>query len=257
MTSSLGEALGRMTRVPGIIAAILMKVDGSITELSVSEGVDPEPVRALARDMLSRWEWVGSEAGIGRPQALLSATARGPLCLLPVGPDAVLLALGDGSCRAGRIRYELRRAGEAVRMAQRAVPGTIPDLRRMISDMTSTNENGAGELVRTIERASDPRPATATAGEIVVTGVSSFHLAMRLVTALSRVKGVRSASLKTYAPGSITIGVDFEGGGALASITGRSFGECTLDVIERTDARLVLRISNPVPRSAAMVGRVP
>jgi len=257
MTSSLGEVLGRMTRVPGIIAAILMKADGSITELLVSEGVDPDPVRAFARDLLSRWEWVGSESGIGSPQALLSATARGPLCLMPVGPDAVLLALGDGSCRVGRIRYELRRAAEAVHMAQRTVPDTIPDLRRMISEMTSTNGNGAGEIVRTIERASDQRPATATAGEIVVTGVNSFHLAKRLVTALSHVKGLRSASLKTYAPGSITIGADFEGGGALASITGRSFGECTLEVIERTDVRLVLRISNPVARSAAMVGRVP
>jgi predicted regulator of Ras-like GTPase activity (Roadblock/LC7/MglB family) len=256
--SSLGEVLGRMTRVPGIVAAMLMKVDGSITELSVSEGVDPEPVRAMSRDLLSRWEWVGSEAGIGRPQALFAATAHGPLCLMPVGRDAVLLALGNGSCRVGRIRYELRRAGEAARAAQRAVPAAIPDLRRMISEMTSTNGNGAGEIVRTVERASDQRPAPATAGEVVVTGVNSFHLAMKLVTALSRVKGVRSASLKTYAPpGSITVGVDFEDGGALASITGRSFGECTLEVTERTDARLVLCISNPVARSAAMVGRVP
>lgn len=257
MMSSLGEVLGHMTRVPGIVAAILMKVDGSITELSVSEGVDPEPVRALGRDLLSRWEWVGSEAGIGRPHALLSATAHGLLHLMPVGRDAVLLALGDASCRVGRIRYELRRAGEAIRAAQRAVPATTPNLRRMISEMTSTNGNGAGEIVRTIERASDQRPAAATAGEIIVTGVNSFHLAMRLVTALSHVKGVRSASLKTYTPGTVTLGVDFEGGGALASITGRSFGECTLDVIERTDVRLILRISNPVARLAAMVGRFP
>jgi predicted regulator of Ras-like GTPase activity (Roadblock/LC7/MglB family) len=257
MASSLGEVLGRMTRVRGIIAAILMKVDGSITELSVSEGVAPGPVRAFARDLLSRWEWVGSGMGIGRPQALVSATTRGPLCLMPVGPDAVLLALGDGSCRVGRIRYELRQAGDAVRMAQRAVPGTIPNLRRMISEMTSTNGNGADEIVRTIERATDQRPATATAGEVVVTGVNSFHLAMKLVTALSHVKGVRSARLKTYAPGSITIGVDFERGGALASITGASFGDCPLEITERTDVRLVLRIPNPVARSAAMVGRVP
>ncbi len=257
MTSSLGEVLGHMTRVPGIVAAILMKVDGSITELSMSEGVDPEPVRALARDLLSRWVWVGSEAGIGRPQALLSATAHGPMSLMPVGPDVVLLALGDGSCRVGRIRHELRRAGEAIRAAQRAVPATIPDLRQMISEMTSTNGNGAGEMVRPIDRASDQRPAAAPSGEIVVTGVSSFRLAVRLVTALSHAKGVRSASLKTYAPGSITVDVNFEGGGALASITGRSFGECALDVIERTDARLILRIATPVAPSAAMVGRAP
>jgi predicted regulator of Ras-like GTPase activity (Roadblock/LC7/MglB family) len=256
MTSSLGEVLGRMTEVPGIIAAILMKVDGSITESSVSEGVDPEPVRALARDLLSRWQWVGSDMGIGRPQALLRATARGPLCLMPVGPDAVLLALGDGSCRVGRIRYEMRWAGEAALLALTAIPGTIPDLRRMILKMSPTNGNGAGEIVHTIERASD-LPATAMAGEIVVTGVTSFRLAVKLVTTFSHVKGVRSARLKTYAPGRITVDVDFEGGGALASITSGAFGECTLDVIERTDVRLVLRISNPVARSAAMVGRVP
>lgn len=255
MASSPGEVLGRMTRVPCIVAAILMKGDGSITEQSVSEGVDPEPVRALARDLLSRWEWIGADMGMGRPRALLRGSTHGPLSLMPVGPDAVLLAVGNRSCSIGRIRHEMQRAREAMREAQGVARGTIPDLRRMISEMASTN--GAGEIVRTIDRALDQRPAAATAGEVVVIGVYTFRLALRLVTALARMTGVRAASLKTYAPGGITIDVAFEGGGALASITGSSFGDCSLDVIERTDARLVLAVPNPVVPTAAMVGRVP
>src|ERR1700730_2264819 len=171
-----------MARVPGIVAAIVMAVDGSITEQSVAKGVDPQPVRAMARDLLSRWACVGSDMGMGRPRALLSASACGPLSVMPVGPDAVLLAMGNPSCSIGRIRHEMRRAGDAIREAQHA-PGTIiPDLQRMTSEKTSTN--GAAQRVLTIERDSDEQPDAPPAGEIVVIGVNTFRLAQKLVAAL-------------------------------------------------------------------------
>ena len=254
MASNVREVLGHMTRVPGIVAAIFMKHDGSITAQSLTEGVEVETVRTLARDLLSRWEWIGADMGMGRPRMVVSTTPHGALSLLPVGPDAVLLAMGDRDCSVGRIRHELRRAGEAMRETDRVPQEVNPDLQRMMSAIAPTNGGAAGEP--TIEWHRSGRPEAAPTEEIVVIGVHNFRLALKLVTALARAKGVRSASLKTYEPPRITIEVDAEGREALASIDGRSFGDCSLDVIARTAGRLILGVPGPVADAAEAAGSV-
>ena len=254
MASSFGEVLDRMTRVPGIVAAILMKVDGSITAQSVSEKLDVSRVRGLARDLFARWDGIGADLGIGRPRMVVSTTLRGPLSLIPVAPDAVLLAMGNRGCSVGRIRHELRRAGEAMREAHGVSHETAPALGTTVAAMVS---HGAAGSARPTERAPGEWRGPGPAAEIVVSGVDTFRLALKLVTALGRAKGVRSAILKTYEPGSITIEVASEDRGTLASIDGRSFGDCPLDLIERTEARVVLAIPVPVAPAAAVAGRVP
>lgn len=83
--------------------------------------------------------------------------------------------------------------------------------------------------------------------EIVVSPVGSYLQASRLVTAVSRIKGVKTARLRAYAKGMITIDVMTEEG-TLAGIGDDLRTGFPVDVVESTDTRLVLTLAN---------GRVP
>jgi cell division septum initiation protein DivIVA len=86
-------------------------------------------------------------------------------------------------------------------------------------------------------------PTAQGEGEIVVTPVHSYLQATKLVTAVSRVRGVRTARLRTYSKGSITIDVLTEED-AFASLDPHLIDGFPLDIVEATDRRLVLRIGN-------------
>jgi predicted regulator of Ras-like GTPase activity (Roadblock/LC7/MglB family) len=238
MASSFREILGRMTGVPCIVAAVLLKADGSMIERSMSEGIDLETVQTIARDMMPLWEWVGRDVEMGRPRALLVERGSGPLSIMPVGADTLLAAMGDRSCSLGRLLRQMTRAKDALYDAAPVAAGA----------------DGTDELAPVVERASDLRPEAGRVGEVVVIGANTFRFALSVVTTLARATGVRSASLKTYAPGSIAIDVAFEGDGSLSSIAAGSIGDCSLHVIERTDARLVLGALAP---GASPAGHVP
>jgi hypothetical protein len=79
--------------------------------------------------------------------------------------------------------------------------------------------------------------------EIVVSPVSSYLQASRLVTAVSKIKGVKTARLRAYAKGMITIDVMTEEG-SLSGIGADLSSGFPVDVVEETDTRLVLRLAN-------------
>ncbi len=256
MASSPREILGHLTSMPSITAAMLMKRDGSVVERAPSDGVGPETVRAVTRDLVALWESAGTDLGIGRPRALLLETMCGPLSIMPVGRDALLVAVGSSSCSIGRIRREMQRAHEATREAEHTPDHGIPDLQRILGA-------GLAAARRTDAPAHQAGGPSADgldngpAGEVVVIGVSTFRLTARLVATLTQARGVRLVRLRAYTPGRITIDVAFEEGGTLASIASACLDEYSLEVIERSDARLLLGVSTSVAPSAVMLGRVP
>ncbi len=257
MASTLREVLRNMTSVPCIIAAIVLKPNGVIIEESISEKTDPGMLRAIAGDMLSQWEWVGSDMGMGRPHALLVESDSGPLSVMPVGRDRTLVAMGNRSCSIGRIRVEMQHAKGAIHEVEHLANGTFQNPRQIVAKIPSEARADPDEFVRAIERTAEERVVPGLAGEIVVIGVNTFRLARRLVATLSQAKSIRSSRLRAYSPGNITIDVVFEEGEALAAITSKSFDGFPVEVIEHTDTRLVLGISDRVASSAAMPGRGP
>lgn len=86
-------------------------------------------------------------------------------------------------------------------------------------------------------------PTAQRGGEIVVSPVNSYLQATKLVTAVSRVRGVRTARLRTYSKGSITIDV-LTGEDAFAALDPHLIDGFPLAIVEATDRRLVLRIGN-------------
>jgi cell division septum initiation protein DivIVA len=88
----------------------------------------------------------------------------------------------------------------------------------------------------------DSAEARQPSGEIIVSPVHSYLQASRLVTAVSRLKGVRAARLRAYADGAATIDVQIEAG-TLAEINAGLIDGVPVDIVEATDDRLVLRIA--------------
>jgi predicted regulator of Ras-like GTPase activity (Roadblock/LC7/MglB family) len=268
MVSSLREILGQMTGVPCIVAAVLLKPDGSMIEQSMTAGVDLETVQTIARDMMPAWESVGRDVEIGKPRMLVLERGSGPLSIMPIGRDTLLAAIGNPSCSLGQLHRQMTRARDALDEAAPIAAGAdgtdgaartvdpasdVPLTRAKdvldeaaLIDAAADGTDGAAPAV---EPAPDLQPVPGRMGEVVVIGAITFRVALRLVATLARATGVRSASLKTFAPGGIAIDVVIEGDGALASITASSIGDCSLTVIERTDARLVL--GTPAPGEPA------
>jgi cell division septum initiation protein DivIVA len=79
-------------------------------------------------------------------------------------------------------------------------------------------------------------------GEVVVSPVSSYLQASKLITAISRMTGVKAVRLRTYAAGVVTIEVATETG-TLSGFDTAHIDGFPLDVVEATDTRLVLRFN--------------
>lgn len=100
-------------------------------------------------------------------------------------------------------------------------------------------------------------PPTPLAVEIVASPIHSYLQATKLVTAVSRIRGVRTARLRTYSKGSVIIDVLTEAG-TMARVEPHLINGFSMDVVEATDRRLVLRIiSNGGARSSSGGGGYP
>jgi predicted regulator of Ras-like GTPase activity (Roadblock/LC7/MglB family) len=255
MASSPREILGHLASAPSITGAMIVQRDGSVVAQALTDGINPDTVRAIARDLLPQWESAGSDLKIGRPRTVLVETACGPLSIMPVGVDAFLVVVGDAACRLGRIRRQMQRAQEASPEAPPGPHHDLADLHRMLA-ATPPDVFPEEAPPRPTGFPSDEERGNGWGGEVVVIGVSTFRLTARLVAALAHARGVRAARLRTYAPDRVTIDVAFEEGGTLASIAAACLDEHPLEVIECSDARLLLGVSTPA-RSAMVLNRVP
>jgi cell division septum initiation protein DivIVA len=86
-------------------------------------------------------------------------------------------------------------------------------------------------------------PSPHRAAEIVVSPISSYLQATKLVTSVSRIHGVKAARLRSYSKATITIDVVTEAG-TVAAIDPRLINGGPLDVVEATDSRMVLRLGD-------------
>lgn len=86
-------------------------------------------------------------------------------------------------------------------------------------------------------------PVPEPVSQIVVSPVQSYLQATKLTTAVSRMDGVKSAHLRSYSKGTITIDVVAEAG-TVAGIDPRRIDGGPVDVVEATDRRMVLRLGD-------------
>lgn len=132
----------------------------------------------------------------------------------------------------------------------------LPALRKLTTTATGEESGAHGQPVPSAralpehDRNGDYAPAAHPTAEILVSPVHSYLQATKLVTSVSRLKGVKSARLRSYSKGTITIDVDTEAG-TVAVLDPSQINGGPLDVVEATDRRMVLRLGEAEPDQVA------
>lgn len=145
----------------------------------------------------------------------------------------------------------------------------IPALRELTQTVTQNEQAAHGrpssvppaappvpvrDASRDHDRNGGHTPAPPPTAEIVMSPVHSYLQATKLVTAVSRMKGVTTARLRSYSKGAITIDVVTETG-TVAAIDPTLINGGPLDVVEATDSRIVLRLGDAGSGRGAGSGR--
>jgi predicted regulator of Ras-like GTPase activity (Roadblock/LC7/MglB family) len=107
-------ALDRVTRVPGVRAAMLVSGDdGLIVAEQLMEGVRGSAVAALAASLATRLRRAMEAAGLGPSLFWHLQAEQGALLVVPAASGVLVVAVTDPTVNVGLVRLELLRAAEA------------------------------------------------------------------------------------------------------------------------------------------------
>ncbi len=112
--ADLKKLLSEFAQLDGVSAALVVGRDGFVIEGVTTEDVDLEALGAVTASSLAASDALAAELGRGRLFGLMLEYEGGPLVLSPVGPEAILVIMGNGSANLGRIRLELKKRHEAI-----------------------------------------------------------------------------------------------------------------------------------------------
>jgi predicted regulator of Ras-like GTPase activity (Roadblock/LC7/MglB family) len=237
MTSRLGVLLESAIQSPGVVAAVLARSDGCVIENASRVENDQARSGAVAGNMLRRWTVTGLDLGMGVLHSLLIEETSGPAMIAPVGSDAILLVVGNQTCRPGHLRLAAKHAtgalGELARTGLEADANVVPQPAEHLDPPPPAIDEDSSAI--------PPASPTVTTGEVVLIGAHTFQLVTKLVTHLLKMRGVRSSRLRAYSPSSTIIDVVLEDGASLAAIDSQSLEEFSVERTEGQGTRLVLR----------------
>ncbi len=107
--SDLRKVLGEFTQLDGVVAALVVGRDGFVIEGAATEDVDLEALGAVTASSLAASDALSTDLGRGKLFGLMLEYEGGPLVVAPVGSEAMLVVVGNGTANLGRIRLELKK----------------------------------------------------------------------------------------------------------------------------------------------------
>jgi predicted regulator of Ras-like GTPase activity (Roadblock/LC7/MglB family) len=114
MSDSFGVVLDRLSRVPGVLAAMVVDVVAGVPVVAeVSDGVATESVAALTASLFHRTAHAAEGASFGRLRSLQLEATAGHVFVADAGETAVVAVAAPGS-QLGLVRLEVQRAAEAL-----------------------------------------------------------------------------------------------------------------------------------------------
>jgi predicted regulator of Ras-like GTPase activity (Roadblock/LC7/MglB family) len=113
VSDRFGEALDRITRVGGVLGALLVSAeDGLIVSDALMEGVRGPAVAALAASLARRCGLVAGAADVGVIRFLHLQGTDGILTIVPAREGTLLVSVGSSEMNVGLARLEMLRAVE-------------------------------------------------------------------------------------------------------------------------------------------------
>jgi predicted regulator of Ras-like GTPase activity (Roadblock/LC7/MglB family) len=114
----LASALRRVSRVPGVIGALIVEADAGVPVMAeLREGVEGNAVAALAAALFRRTSNAADAAGFGRLSTFHLEAAQGHVIASGAG-DLVVVAIVEDDAQIGLARVETHRAAESLRGTQ-------------------------------------------------------------------------------------------------------------------------------------------
>ena len=103
------EILNNLSKVEGILKALIVDQDGFIIASSESPNWDTEAVGVMVTTSLRSSQTMGNELNIGRATLTMIEFEQSTIVIAAVGPDASLAVITDASPNLGNIRYYVKR----------------------------------------------------------------------------------------------------------------------------------------------------
>ncbi|HSH45298.1 MAG TPA: roadblock/LC7 domain-containing protein [Longimicrobiales bacterium] len=113
MSVSVEAALRRLTRIPGVVGAMVVDSEAGLPVASeLAAGTGETALSALAGSLFSRTSDASSASGFGRVRTLQVESREGHVIVSGGGP-LLVVALAESAAQVGMIRVEATRvAGE-------------------------------------------------------------------------------------------------------------------------------------------------
>lgn len=115
MSDIFGEALDRLSRVPGVRGALIVETEAGLPVLAeLAEGVPGDVVAALAASLFGRTDKAAQTAQFGSLRTL-QLEADGGHVIVANGGDLLIVVVAEKNAQLGQVRLEAHRAAEALR----------------------------------------------------------------------------------------------------------------------------------------------
>lgn len=114
MSDPLTAALSRVSRVPGVLGALVVETDAGVPVVAeVAQDTEGDAVAALAAALFNGSAQAADAGGFGALENLHLETEDGHVIVAGTG-EMVVVVLADRDAHLGRVRLEALRATEAL-----------------------------------------------------------------------------------------------------------------------------------------------
>ncbi|MBN2717016.1 MAG: roadblock/LC7 domain-containing protein [Deltaproteobacteria bacterium] len=109
--STLKNLLDELTKIEGLIAAVVVSRDGFVVEGAMRGGgsVDMETMAAVISAGVGSSEVMARQLAVGELQLSMIECAQGMIVTVTLGEDAIMAVTADLDAKIGNIRYQLKK----------------------------------------------------------------------------------------------------------------------------------------------------
>ncbi|ABM80047.1 roadblock/LC7 domain-containing protein [Hyperthermus butylicus] len=119
--SMLPQILSSLINVPGVVGVFIISKDGFVIDKATSSvlNIDDDVLAAMITTAYGSVIQPGAELHIGEPEIVTMEYSNHYVLIVDAGEYILALLADRGRAILGRLRYELRRQAESIRMAAR------------------------------------------------------------------------------------------------------------------------------------------
>ena len=114
MSDILTQSVDRLSRVSGVLGAMIVEADAGVPVVAeMTAGVESGPVAALASSLFRRTANAANTAGFGQTRTMQLEADHGHVIVADAG-ELLVIVVAERNAQLGLVRLEASRAAEAL-----------------------------------------------------------------------------------------------------------------------------------------------